>query len=226
MLWWQVKERIIEGEYFSGYTCKNCKNKTHQAIGHLKYFTLYSIPVFPTSKTPLGMQCTSCKHGIEIQDLPEKIKNELADAIFTFKKIFTSFIGLIIIPTVIAFIMYSSGKQEDLELDYLKSPKVNDFYVINFQKLSTETKKNDPELAKSLALALQYGTAKVVTVKKNKVQIIISSVSYSKSSGARKDINSNKVNNNSYYSPVLLTYSTNELHALKKLNVISSVIRK
>ncbi len=150
------------------------------------------------------MQCTSCKHGIETHVLPEKIKNELANAIFTFKKIFTSFIGLIIIPIVIAFIMYSAGKQEDLELDHLKSPKVNDFYVINFHKLSPEIKKNDPELAESLALALQYGTAKVVTVKKNQVQIIISSVSYSKSSGARKDINSNKVNNSSYFSPLLL----------------------
>lgn len=114
MFWATKQKRETNEVVFSEETCPVCSQKSkHEIIGVQKYFTVYGISFFPTSKT-LIKACGNCKFVKEIR--VSKIQNALdaysVEALFTSKGRWKYFAGIYVIGLLVMVILYFVFKYE------------------------------------------------------------------------------------------------------------------
>ena len=80
LIWWKTKEKTVKSGKVSQYQCPQCGSSHHNIISSLKYFTLYSLPLFPIKKESKGTACLKCGHNSSCSFLPGYIQKELESA--------------------------------------------------------------------------------------------------------------------------------------------------
>ena len=93
----------------------------HATFGVLRYFHVFWIPMFPTMK-PAGMECLHCKKSLVGKEMPERLRKELAAAVFTRRRILPMFAGVIVVALLAVPVAYGRAQQAAREDDYLKAP--------------------------------------------------------------------------------------------------------
>lgn len=95
MIFFGSRGKTVSGQVVEGIQCPSCDNKQFITFGIIRYFHLYWIPTFPTSKK-VGIECTHCKRTLIDKELPTELCKEIKKVVFNKRNVIPTFSGLII----------------------------------------------------------------------------------------------------------------------------------
>lgn len=214
MIFFGTKGKVIAGEQMLGTQCPDCGNSQFTSFGILRYFHLYWIPVFPTSKK-IGMECANCKQTLMDNDVPAHLADQIRSGVFTAGRMLPMFSGLIILA--IAGLWLNDLHQQDVaeEESYLAQPAVNDYYIVDLSQIFTES---DPDYP--------WGLLRIKSVNSSDIEMQIGNVVYNKATGFSADIREGAAAANSYYDAGTISFEIEELQMYQDTGAIYSIERE
>lgn len=208
------RSKTVPGEAFEGADCPSCGRRQFVSFGVIRYFHLYWIPTFPTSKSA-AIQCRHCKFTLTGDELPRELAARLGRALFTRRRLLPTYSGAAIVASLVLLVGLAVHDDSTQETAYLDQPQVNDLYVVDLPKVFEDA---DPDYP--------YGVLRISAVNANGVAMQIGQTVYTRSSGAMKDVRSPKVSGPDYYLDQPPTwFATAELRDLKSSGAIRSIER-
>lgn len=213
MIFFGTRGKTVSGQVIEGTQCPNCENQQFITFGIIRYFHLYWIPTFPTSKT-VGIECTHCKRTLVDNELPPELAKQIKKTVFNKKNVIPMFSGLIIIACLILYGVYAAQQYDIQEAVYIEQPAVNDLYIVNFTKIFTDV---DPKY--------KYGLMRIKQISADQAEFQVSKIAYNKISGVRKDIRERKTSSDSYYDSEPLYIDIGKLKSMKDTGAIYSIDR-
>ncbi|WP_432467871.1 hypothetical protein [Agarivorans sp. Z349TD_8] len=213
MIFFGSKGKSISGQVIEGLQCPSCENEQFITFGLLRYFHLYWIPTFVTSKK-VGIECTHCKKTLIGKELPSDLAKQIKKTVYNLKNTLPMFSGLIIIACLALTLSYSLQQNSLQEVAYIEQPAINDIYIVNFTKIFPQADSK-----------YKYGLIRIKQVSENKIQFQVSQIAYNKAAGARKDIEENKALADSYYDDEPLSFDIKQLKLMKDSGAIYSIER-
>lgn len=214
MIFFGSKGKTVSGDVVEGVQCPNCENRQFITFGIIRYFHLYWIPTFPTSKT-VGIECTHCKRTLVGKELPEDLAKKIKPMVFSKKNVVPMFSGLIVIACLILFGAYLAQQEDIKEAAYIEQPALNDLYIVDFTKIFTDV---DP--------GYKYGLMKIHQISADQAEFQVSKLVYNKTSVVRKDIRDGKTYSDSYYDDESLYVDIGNLQSMMDSGAIYSIERK
>ncbi|MGB3145716.1 MAG: hypothetical protein WBB24_16575 [Maribacter sp.] len=134
--------------------CEHCNNADTLYINiYRRHAHIFWIPVFPFTKTG-SSYCNHCKEVLAPKQMPEKLKRQYKNIKANAKGPIWQFSGLAILVFLIAFGVYSNGKDTENTLSYLNKPAVGDVYEYKTNNGSYSTMKLRKFTNDSLFLSL------------------------------------------------------------------------
>lgn len=207
MIFFGSKGKVITGAPIAEISCPDCGNNGLLSFGIIKYFHLYWIPTFPTSKT-VGAECTHCRRALTDNEISPVVKDQIKSSLFSARRSLPMFSGSIIIALILAFGAYTAHNESLKTVTYLEQPAVNDIYQVDFFELYEDS---DP--------TYKYGAMRVTQLSDKQVELQVS-IAYNQKSGVRDDISKNKTSSNSYYDDELLYINKEDLVKLHEAGAI------
>lgn len=214
MIFFGTKGRTIQGPKVTTIHCPSCGNIEHETFGIQRYFHLYWIPTFPTSRTIL-VSCTNCRHAQEEKDLQPAVVKTINETVFNAKQLIPLFSGAFLIACLITWVSYTGIQTQAREAQYIDAPHVADLYVANLSRIFDGIDSDYP-----------YGVLRVVATSEDGVECVIGTVSYSQSSGPGGDIDKKKTDSDEYYGEETVMFGLAELKELKSISAITRVERR
>lgn len=213
MIFFGSKGKVIPGEPVQGVQCPSCENGQFVSFGILKYFHLYWIPTFLTSRK-VGVECMHCKRTLVGDEVPSHLAEQIKSNVFTAGKTLPMFSGLFIIAMGILAVSFAVQQETARENEYLAQPAIADQYVVDFSKIFSNV---DP--------GHHYGVMRITSVTPNEVEMQISNIVYDKASGVRRDIRDGKTAADSYYDPETVSFAIGQLQEYKDAGAVYSIER-
>jgi DNA-directed RNA polymerase subunit RPC12/RpoP len=106
MIFFGSKGKTISGQVVEGIQCPNCESQKFITFGIIRYFHLYWIPMFLTSRK-VGIECTHCKRTLIGKEIPKDLSKQIKTMVFTKRNTIPMFSGLIIIACLALFVAYA-----------------------------------------------------------------------------------------------------------------------
>jgi len=213
MIIFGTKGKTVAGQNVEGIECPSCGNNQFATFGILRYFHLFWIPTFPTSKVA-GVECAHCKKTLIGKELPAELSKQIKSTVFNKKNTLPMFSGLLVITLFVLFVAYAIQQDNINEAAYIEQPAINDLYIVNFTKVFDDI---DPDYS--------YGVMRVKHLSSSQVELQVSKIAYNKTSGVRKDIRKSKTSSDSYYDSEPFYIDINKLKGMKESGAIYSVER-
>lgn len=213
MIFFGSKGKVVNGETVQGIQCSNCENSQHASFGILKYFHLYWIPTFLTSRK-VGIECTNCKQTLVGDEVPSHLVDEIKARVFSTSNTVPMFSGLIIIGLIAIGLSYSGQQADAREASYITEPAVRDYYVVDLREFYSGADAEYP-----------YGLMRVTNVSPSGIEVKVGSMIYNLASGVKKDIREGKAAADSYYEPETIVFELAELQELRNSGAIHSIQR-
>lgn len=213
MIFFGSRGKTVEGQVVEGIQCPSCENQQFVTFGILRYFHLYWIPTFPTSKI-VGMECTHCKKTLVDKEVPAALSEKIKATVFTNKNTLPMFTGLIIIACLISAVGFAVQQDNMKEVAYIEQPAINDLYIVNFTKIFNDT---DP--------TYKYGAMRIKQISATQAELQVSKTAYNKTSGVRKDIRERKTSSDAYYDGKPVYIDISKLKEMKESGAIYSIER-
>ena len=213
MIFFGTKGKILSGKVVEDIQCPSCENHQFISFGIIRYFHIFWIPTFITSRK-VGIECTHCKRTLIGEEISKELSKQIEATVFNKQNTIPLFSGLIIIVFLFLLGMYEVEKTNIRENTYIEQPAINDLYIVNFNKIFTET---DPKY--------KYGLMKIKKVSLGQVEFQVSKVIYNRASGVRKDIRERKTLSESYYEKDFLYIDIDKLKKMKDDGAINSIKR-
>jgi hypothetical protein len=214
MIVFGTRGKVVLGPRRQGVLCESCGKEEHATYGVLRYFHVFWIPIFPTMKQAV-MECAHCKKVLRGKEVPERVRRDVSEKVFTRGRVLPMFTGLALIALFVASAAWGGVEQSRRESAFLAAPAVGDLYVV---KLARFAPSADPKYP--------YGVLRVASVAETKLELQVGRYGYTQGSGADKAISSGQVGGADYFTPMPLRLDPQELQPLKASGVIRSVKRR
>lgn len=214
MIFFGSRGKVLAGGHYEGMTCSHCQHQHFHAFGVVRYFHIYWISMFPTSRK-LGLECSHCRKTLMDDELPKGTLAPLKKQIFTTGRMLPRYAGLILIGVL--FLAAGALRNVDLpdpNLAYISEPKVNDYYVVNFNKVGNETGSR-----------YKYGVMKVVAVENGDVELVSGNYTYKHAGAADKAIRQHAINKDNYFDDQRIHLTHAQLMSFNADNSISYIER-
>jgi hypothetical protein len=214
MIVFGTRGKAVPGPRKQGVVCESCGKEEHATYGVLRWFHVFWIPVFPTMKQAV-MECAHCKKLLRGKEVPERVRRDIAEKVFTRGRVLPLFSGLAVLVILVASAAWGSAERSKKESAFLAAPAVGDLYVV---KLARFAPGADPKFP--------YGVLRVSGVAGSKLELQIGRYGYTQGSGADKAISSGQVRSADYFAPGPVSLDAQELEPLHVNGVIRSVNRR
>jgi hypothetical protein len=214
MLVYGSKSKIVTGSLTTELQCRDCGGEHFLTFGLIKYFHIYWVPAFITSKK-IGAECTHCKKPLLGSELPEQLVKGIKTSVFKKKNTLPLFSGLLIILCLAAFLSYAVYEDIKQEAAYFEHPAVNDFYTVDFKIMYPDS---DPKY--------HYGLMRIKSITESEVEFQVSQLAYDKAKGVSKDISSGKANSDAYYDKETVVLPLEQLKVIKNSGAIYDIDRR
>ena len=213
MIVYGTRGKVIPGPQKRGVPCSACGMDVHATFGVLRWFHLFWIPTFPTMRQP-AMECLHCKKTLVGKELPERVRADVAAAVFTRRRMVPTFAGAMLIA---AFAMSTSivgARERASEEAYLRAPAVGD---VDVEELAGLGAQPDPKFP--------YGVLRVTQVSAGGVEVSLGGTAYSVPSAAENAVRQGEARRDGYFTESGLQLGAGELERWRKERTIASVTR-
>lgn len=214
MIIYGTRGRVVSGGQIQDMECPNCGNNLYMTFGILRYFHIFWVPVFPTSKQP-GMECQNCKHTQIGDEIRDPVRGRIKDSVFTMIRTAPKFAGLAIIAAFVAFVAVDRSQDAEQERLYMENPAIGDLYVV---KVSKFFEGGDPEY--------DYMLMRVDSVAGDQIGFKVGNMQYNISRGPKEDISNGKADSPDYYDDQVQVFAIDELKVIRDDGGIRSIRRK
>jgi hypothetical protein len=167
---------------------------------YAKYAHVFWIPIFPLGRTGVS-QCQHCKQVLEVKQMPPNIRQYHEVSLAENRIPLWQFSGLALLMVLIAWTVYSSGKDKEEQAVFLASPAKGDVY-----EMKTE--------------AGNYTLFKIVAIADDSVNVVYNDFEVTKLSGINKIDKDENYPDSIYYS-----LSLGELKAMFEKGKIMDINR-
>jgi len=211
----EYSDSVIQGGFTEDITCSTCGTNQHSVKGVIKYgfFFLESLPFFPVKKTTV-IECTQCHHLVDNAQIPIEQLKRINKSTFKFYHFLRQFSGIYLIIALMVY-LYSANIQQDIaSQQYIEQPKVNDFYFIDFRKLSDALRPNQ-----------KYLIAKVADITGDTVSLVYGSVFYTYQRSLESAIRKSRAVTSNYFARKRVEFSTEQIQALYSSGAILRAMR-
>jgi hypothetical protein len=213
MIIFGTRGKTIRGTQINNMACKSCGNQSHTTFGVLRYFHIFWIPVFPTRRMA-GAECLHCKKTLLDKELPEQVRENIKNTVFTGKATLFAFTGLILIAVMSVFIGYGGYVESKRQAAYLEQPATNDFYIVNMPKFFPKADGVHP-----------YGIMKVKNISGSRLEVIVGNYVFNRLDGAQKAITAHEVDRPGYFSGEPLFLEAGDLKKYKTSGALYTIKR-
>lgn len=213
MIVFGTRGKIVQGPQKRGIPCSACGTDVHATSGVLRWFHVFWIPIFPTLKQP-ALQCVHCRKALVGNELPPKVRRDVAAAVFTRRQVLPAFAGAILLAVVAVPVAFAAAEQRALEAEWVKAPAVGDLYVV---KLSPFVKSPDAKYP--------YGVLRVASVSADRIELRIGTYAYALPGAARKAIRQGDVQRADYFAETAMTVGAADVQRWSGDHTIQSVSR-
>ena len=213
MIVFGTRGKVVKGPQRRGVPCSACGMDVHATYGVLRYFHVFWIPMFPTLQRP-AMECLHCKKALVGNEIPERVRKDVAAAVFTRGRVLATFAGLVLAALLAIPVAFGAAAQSARETEYLNAPAVGDQYVV---KLAPFLKAPDAKHT--------YGVLRVAKLSGDQLEVALGTYAYSIQSAATKAIGSGDTARADYFSPRSIAMTRADLLRLKQDHTIQAVRR-
>jgi TPR repeat protein len=212
------RESIVSLGITDKLLCPCCGNQQHRVnsvITYSFYFFEY-LPIFPV-KRDTRVQCLHCQNLAKVTHKSSDRKLIFSDfslALFNKLRLLSTFTGSIIFMLLLTY--YFSEEQEKYRQSqqYIETPKVNDFYYLDYRKSSGDRRPNH-----------KYRVAKIVDITGGTVSLTYSNYFYPLKRSLSDGIRLGHTRNYDYFEKNRQHYSLEELDSLFEQGFIYRVVR-
>ncbi len=213
MIVFGTRGKVLAGKRKQGVVCPSCGKEEHTTSGVLRYFHVFWIPVFPTSKQPV-LECAHCKKVLAGKEIPERTRREIAETVFTTGRVLPMFTGLALIAVLMGVGAFQSATDTRRMRIYLATPAVGDLYVVRLARFAPGAEARYP-----------YGLMRVTAVSEGDLELQLGRYGYSGASGAEKAIRSGKHREGDYFADPPVRLARRDLGQLQMDGHIQAVKR-
>jgi hypothetical protein len=213
IVFYGTKGKVVGGPQKQGVACASCGNTTQGTFGVIRYFHIFWIPVLPYKKE-VGTECPQCKQTLLGKEVPENIRHDIREQVFTGGKMLPMFAGIILIALLAGSLTLLNVERSKKEAAYLANPAVNDYYIVKLTEMFEGQDAGYP-----------YGVMKVQSIEDDELALQVGTYGYSEFSGARQAITKRETAKDGYFSEEMLYVATGGLQELKSDGAIRSVKR-
>jgi hypothetical protein len=213
ILFYGTKGKVVGGQQKQGMACASCGNTTQITFGVIRYFQIFWIPVLPYKKE-VGTECPQCKQTLMGKEVPETVRQDIKEQVFTGGKMLPMFAGLILIALLAGSLTFLNVERSKKEAAYLANPAVNDYYIIKLTEMFQGHDTSYP-----------YGVMKLQSIEDGELTLRVGTYGYSEFSGARQAITRGETAKDGYFSEEMLYVEAGSLQELKSDGAIRSVKR-
>jgi hypothetical protein len=213
MIVFGTRGKAVPGPRKQGVVCPSCGKEEHATYGVLRYFHVFWIPVFPTTRQAM-MECLHCKKVLRGKEVPERVRRDVAAKVFTRGRMVPMFSGLILIAILAIPVSLAQQENARREAAWLQAPAVGDCYVV---KLAAIGQKPNPKYP--------YGVLRATRVGGASLQLELGAYAYTGAAGAEKAIRSGEIGKPGYFGAAPMSLAIEDLQRLKAGGGIASVKR-
>jgi len=154
MIFFGTGSANIDTKKTKNTVCQHCKTDNSLFINiYRRHAHVFWIPVFPLGKSGRSY-CSHCKEVLSPKQMPENLKMEYKNIKGNAKGPLWQFGGLGVLACLIAFVIYSGGKDKENTQLYLNAPVIGDVYEYKVDNGNYSTMKIRRVTEDSLFLSL------------------------------------------------------------------------
>jgi hypothetical protein len=211
----EYSESIIDGGCTTKLVCANCDSKHHQVKGVIKYAFIFFeyLPFYQVNKL-LVITCSHCESNFDINSLSKRLTKAITQPLFTARRQLYTFSGCLLMIAFLAYLLFAHFQREALSDKIIASPQINDFYFLDFRKLSTELRPHE-----------KYRLAKVVDITDSIVSLQYGQFFYHLQSSAQGSFSNGRVKSFSYFAKKRHEFSFEQIIKMRTENIIYQAIR-
>ena len=186
----RIAQQNIETDVAS--KCEACAFERQRIVSTISFCEFLGLPLFPTAQShkQICIHCNAITESEEVFPTPAKMSFQ----------VMKKFFGMALICILLSLWFLNSYYYDHNEQQILKSPDVFDFYIVDLNLLGLN--KND---------GYQLAIAKVVDVSDKEVKFRLGTYSYKTERNVMRDIRSDKLLINNYFSKVTHQFRRTEL---------------
>ncbi len=206
----EYSESTIKGCEFYEVTCSKCGSNYHRVKGIIKYAFLFLeyVPCYPVSRK-LVFECRDCKNKTDSSAVSAAILKKADDLVFSMVQFIPKFMGILLLIFALGFWAYTNEQENQRSTQYVSSPKVNDFYHIDYRHFTEALRPHE-----------KYKIARVFDITDDIVTVRFGSVFYRYKSNTSQGLSSGQVSSAQYFEKKEYQFSLSELLALRQKNVL------
>lgn len=137
MIIFGTRSKTLKSKETAFYDCANCNSKnTVTFLFIARYFHIFWIPIFPTSKTGVS-QCSHCKQVLYAHEMNPSMRQDYASASAKSKRPISHYFGLFVIGLLFILMSITIFISSINKEKYLANPKAGDVYRIEKNNLYT-----------------------------------------------------------------------------------------
>lgn len=213
MFFFGNRSRALSGPDLEGTVCPSCGHQHFHSFGAYRYFHIWFFPFFPTSRKVM-IECDHCKLTLVDSEIPADLLKQIKSRMFTKKQTASMFLGPILLLALSPVAHFYEGKHQDEMAAILDKPAVNDFYIVNANKMFDEHK-----------LMFKYTILKVTGVDGQNVTMVVNKNSYRKERFAREAVEDHKSDAQEFFTEKSMVLPVAQLKSWKADDTIEEVIR-
>lgn len=180
----------LQGGVTSKLTCSVCNIDEINIQGKIKYafFFLEFLPFVPTQKE-LILTCNKCQHQLDNNTIDTQQVKSIKRKLFKLYLLVPMYAGLILSLLALGYWQYQIYQDELLTQEYIASPKVNDFYFIDYRGVT-----------QNLRPSQRYRVAKVTVVNADQVSVVYSRYFYPRISSIENALKGGMIVDSRYFN--------------------------
>jgi hypothetical protein len=212
------RARQHTGAYVTSIPCTRCGHSTLSSFGVTRYFHLFWLPMFITSR-PFGLTCGNCSHVVDKRELSEGDAQKVKATLFSPLNTLPFFTGSILIALLAVFIYWHGLEKDRIQLGYLDNPRVGDVYCADYSKLFP-----DADVGK-----FKHGAMRIASLDPDGILFAVSNEAYESKLSLFRKTTHDFPENDDYYTQqeiVIPLDSVKEMYRVGTFNEIHRFPRK
>jgi len=205
----------LDGGQVEDLSCNHCDFDKFNIKGKVKYAFLFLefIPFFPINKKVI-LSCAKCEKVLNNNAIDTSLFKSIKKNIFKLYFILPMYTGLFLSVLALVYWQYVKHQENLITQDHIQSPRKNDFYFIDYQKINKNTRPNQ-----------HYRLGKVVSVNDGLVSLIYGGFTYTKSSSLIRDVQGGMTYDSRYFNAIEHNFTLEQLQNLYNDDAILAVKR-